>query len=64
MSLIWAPSEKPPRKPRGRVLPFITRWRAPLEVARPERILPPAGSEMQIVTKTPIPITVKLRVRY
>lgn len=64
MSLIWTPTDKPAPKPRGRVLPFITRWRAPLEVARPERLVPPAGNETQLITRTPIPITVKVRVRY
>jgi len=65
MSLIWSPRENPAPRNGGRVLPFITRWRAPLELSQPERIeLRSKARPRPAAAKEPIPITVKVRVRY
>ena len=63
MSLIWAPREHPERKPRGKVVPFMVRWKEPLEEAAPE-VVAPEPSARTSQAKTLTPITVLLRVRY
>lgn len=67
MSLVWTPCEKPAAPPsRGRVLPFITRWRAPLDEAQPEPPKPidqAVDAPVVVTANKPIPITVRVRLR-